>query len=111
MRRIAVLAGACAALALVFIAPAGANAAFTQCPAVDLDTSCQFLVTVSNGGTSIAEDPTQGPYEGADDALIGVQNTSSAPISSIHLSAENELFGFESDGICDVTNPAPGCVV
>jgi hypothetical protein len=112
MRRIAVLAGVCAALAILAIAPAGASAAFTQCPAVDKDTSCQFLVTVTNGGLSIAEDPTQHEYEGSDDALIGVQNSSSSPVSSIHLSAENELFGFEFDGICSVGPPiAPGCKV
>jgi hypothetical protein len=90
--------------------PAGASAAFTQCPPVDLDTSCQFLVTVTNGGITISEDPTQGPYEGIEDALIGVQNNSSSPVSSIHLSAETELFGFEFDGICSVGPPiAPGC--
>ncbi len=112
MRRIAVLAGACAALALLCIAPAGASAAFTQCPAVDLDTGCQFLINVTDTETTIESDPTQGPYEGSDDALIGIVNNSSKPLSSIALAAENELFGFESDGICSVTTtPAPGCVV
>lgn len=112
MRRIAIVLGACLALAITCVAPSGASAAFTQCPAVDHDTSCQFLVTVTSGGESISEDGTQGPYEGSDDALIGVQNNSSNPVSSIHLSAENELFGFEFDGICSVGPPiAPGCKV
>ncbi len=112
MRRIAILAGVCAALALLCIAPAGASAAFTQCPAVDLDASCQFLFTVTDTETTVESDSSQGPYEGSDDALIGIQNNSSKAISSIPLSAEIELFGFEGDGICSVTtNPAPGCVV
>jgi hypothetical protein len=112
MRRIAVLAGACAALALLCISPAGASAAFTQCPAVDLNGGCQFLVNVTDAETTIETDTTLGPYEGADDALIGVVNNSSKPISSIPLSAENQLFGFEGDGICTITEkPAPGCVV
>ena len=91
-------------IVVAVLLPSGAGAAFTQCPPVDVNkTGCQFLVTVTSGGTSVAEDPTAGgPYEGADDALIGVQNNSSGPVSSVHLSAENELFGFEADGICSV---------
>jgi hypothetical protein len=111
MRRVAILIGTCLALGVLALAPAGASAAFTQCPAVDKDTSCQFLITVTDTETTIESDPTQGPYEGSDDALIGIQNNSSKPITSIPLSAEIELFGFEFDGICSVENPAPGCVV
>ncbi len=73
---------------------------FTQCPAVYKDTGCQFLVTVTPAGETVSEDPGQGPYEGSDDALVGVQNNSSSPITSIHLSAEDELFGFDGDGMC-----------
>jgi hypothetical protein len=93
---------ACCVLALSATA-ASAAPLYPQCPPVFHDTGCQFLVTVSNSGDSIAEDPTQGPYEASDDALIGIQNSSSSPVSSIHLSAEDELFGFDGDGIC-----APG---
>ncbi len=52
MRRTAVLLGACLALGLLLIAPGGASAAFTQCPPVDKDTSCQFLSTVTDAETS-----------------------------------------------------------
>ncbi len=43
-------------------------------------------------------------YDGSDDALIGVINLSSAPITSISLSASNaasatDIFGFDGDGI------------
>jgi hypothetical protein len=111
MRRVAVLAIACIALLIVLVGPSVANAAFTQCPPVDLDTGCQFLVNVTDAGTTVESDGTQGPYEGADDALMGIVNNSSKAISSIPLSAENELFGFENDGICTVTKRAAGCVV
>lgn len=111
MRRFALSGATSLALLIVCLAPSAASAAFTQCPAVELDTSCQFLVTVTDTETTVAGDPAQGPYEGADDALIGVQNSSSKPVSSIPLSAEIELFGFEGDGICSVSKPAPGCVV
>jgi hypothetical protein len=103
-----------AAVCAAWLAPSSASAAlYSQCPPVYKDTGCQFLVTVTNGGETIAEDSTQGPYEGSDDALVGVQNNSSSPITSIHLSAEDELFGFEGDGICSPgAGPIPeGCKV
>jgi hypothetical protein len=111
MRRIAFLAvliiAACAAMTMS--ASAGA-ALYPECPAIDLNTGCQFLVTVTDTETTVESDSTQGPYEGADDALIGIVNHSSKPISSIPFSAEIELFGFEFDGICAVTGSPAGCV-
>jgi hypothetical protein len=115
MRRILLLASALVALAVLgTVAPGGAGAAtYPQCPPVYKDTGCQFLVTVSSSGETISEDSTQGPYESSDDALVGIVNNSSSPVSSIHLSAEDELFGFEGDGICTPGGApiAPGCKV
>lgn len=114
MRRVGALLVVITAVCAAWLAPSSASAAlYSQCPPVDKDTGCQFLVTVTNGGETIGTDSTQGPYEGSDDALVGVQNSSSSPISSIHLSAENELFGFEFDGICSPGEApiAPGCKV
>jgi hypothetical protein len=111
MRRLAVLVVGCLSLLGVLIAPSLASAAFAQCPPVDLNTGCQFLVNATDAGTTVEADPSQGPYEGSDDALIGIVNNSSKPISSIPLSAENELFGFESDGICSVSKRPSECFV
>jgi hypothetical protein len=86
---------------------------FPQCPEVGVNSGCQFLITVTNGGNSVATDPNQGPYEGAEDALIGVVNNSSSPISHIPLSvAASDLFNFDQDGICNNgSGPVPsGCV-
>ncbi len=88
-------------------------AQFTQCPAVYLNSGCQFLITVNTGTETVMQDTNQGPYEGADDSLIGVQNNSSSPVSELPLSVPNsDLFGFDSDGICDPGGlPIPsGCV-
>jgi hypothetical protein len=88
-------------------------ASFTQCPAVDRDSSCQFLIVATSGGTTIQVDSNQTAYDdGGDDALIGVQNNSSSPISSIPISADPGLFGFEEDGLCDPGSPPvpSGCV-
>ncbi len=73
---------------------------FTQCPAVGADSSCGLLITVdANGSVSIAGDTTQGPYDAAEDTLVGVQNNASGFVSSISLSGSN-IFGFDNDGIC-----------
>ncbi len=113
MRRVGALLVVITAVCVAWLAPSSASAAYSQCPPVYKDTGCQFLVTVTNGGEAIAEDPTQGPYEGSDDALVGVQNNSSSPITSIHISAEDELFGFDEDGICEPGGgPIPeGCKI
>ncbi len=86
---------------------------FTQCPPVDEDNGCGYLIVVTNGGQTADQDPSQGPYEGADDVIVGVQNNSSTPISSMPLSVPgSDLFGFDGDGICDPGgSPVPsGCV-
>ncbi len=86
---------------------------FTQCPAVYQNNGCQFLITIGNGSQVVTQDPNQGPYEGADDALIGVQNNSSSPVSQLPLAVPNSaLFGFEEDGICTPGGPPvpAGCV-
>jgi len=88
-------------------------AQFTQCPPVYLNGGCQFLITVNNGTETVTQDTNEGPYEGADDSLVGVQNNSSSPISELPLSVPNsDLFGFDGDGICDPGGlPIPsGCV-
>jgi hypothetical protein len=75
---------------------------FTVCPPVGADFGCQFLIDVTSGGTTILQDTNQGPYESSEDALIGLKNDSSSPISSIPISVPgSDVFGFEEDGLCD----------
>jgi hypothetical protein len=113
MRRLAVLIGLGLALAIFSLAPSVASAALTQCPPVDKDTGCQFLIVVSNSGVTVPNDPSQGPYDGEDDTLVGIENTSSSAISSFPLSSSKNIYGFDGDGLCDPPAPprAPGCIV
>jgi hypothetical protein len=119
MRRVVVgLSAVSLAVCVLWLAPGGASAAFTQCPPVGNDASCQYLITVGETENSVEADPGQGPYDGIEDSLIGVQNNSGKPISSLPISAESNLFGFENDGLCSpdfsggTSGPAaPGCVV
>lgn len=107
--------GGAAALSLSLLSPALSDAAalYPQCPAAGADSGCQYLVVATDGGQQLLSDAAQGPYDGTEDALIGVQNNSSAALSQLPLSSPgSSLFGFEADGIC---NPgtglaAPGCV-
>jgi len=89
----------------------GAPPLFTQCPAIGGDTGCQFLIVVTNQGRTVEQDPNQPPYEGNNDALVGIQNNSSTPVQALPLSASTGLFGFDGDGICDPgSGPVPsGC--
>ena len=107
--------GSLAIGALMLSAPAATAATppFTQCPAVFKDTSCQYLITANDkGGLTLDSDPSQGPYEGSDDALVGVQNSSTKPLASIALGVAGDgSFAFDGDGLCNPGgNPVPaGC--
>jgi hypothetical protein len=83
---------------------------FTQCPPVGADTTgCGLLLTINPDGTVTVLDSGQGPYDGIDDTLIGVQNNSTAPIPKLSLTGTTQPFGFDGDGICapGQFNPAP----
>jgi Bacterial Ig-like domain (group 3) len=75
---------------------------FTQCPPVALDTSCGILIVVTDQAVDVYKDPSQGPYDGEEDTLIGVQNDSSGTVYSLSLSSSAQIFGFDGDGICGV---------
>jgi hypothetical protein len=75
-----------------------AGAASAQCPPVNDDTGCGFVITVTDKGATVM--PTgQGPYDGSDDTLIGVVNNSRFPVFSLDLSSGSVIFGFDGDGI------------
>lgn len=107
-----------ASVALVLVAAAFSTAAsavpgplFPQCPAVGANTGCQLLITINpGGGFTVAADPNapnNGPYDGVEDTLVGVVNNSGVPVSSLAISSNTDIFGFDGDGPCTVT-PNPG---
>ena len=73
---------------------------FTQCPAVGASSSCAVLIDVTDAGPVVLSDPSQGTYDGDDDTLVGVQNDSSNVVSSILLSSNADITGFDGDGLC-----------
>jgi hypothetical protein len=88
---------------------AAATPPFTQCPAIGADTSCQVLITINpNGSPTIDTDPGQGPFDGIEDALIGVQNSSGQTIASLPISGPG-IFGLDGDGLCTASGAPAGC--
>ena len=102
-RRALILIIAVAIASLAFASTASASPPtppFKQCPAYGFDTSCAVLVVVNaHGGFESYTDPSQGPFDGKEDVLIGVQNNSSSSVTSVTLKG-NDLFGFDGDGLC-----------
>jgi RHS repeat-associated protein len=73
---------------------------FTECPAVGDDTGCGLLIDVTDSGIGILQDPSQGPYDGSDDTLVGVLNQSNKTIGHLALGSGTDIFGFDGDGLC-----------
>jgi len=95
---------------LINTAPASAQVPpFTQCPPVGVDTSCAVLIVFNaDGSRTTLVDPTQPPFDGIEDTLIGVQNNSTVSITMLGLSGTN-IFGFDGDGLCATfISPRPG---
>jgi hypothetical protein len=104
------------AFAAALIAAPSATAAplFPQCPPVGANDGCAILIVVdANGNVSVQQDPNppnNGPYDGADDTLVGLQNNATFAVASINLSSTTlPIFGFDGDGLCTVTPGPPGC--
>jgi hypothetical protein len=80
---------------------------FGQCPAVGHDAGCAILIVIEpNGSLTILRDATQGPLDGSDDTLVGVQNNSSTTAPSVAIGSTTlAVFGFEApnDGLCSFT--------
>ena len=86
---------------------------FNECPPAGLDTSCRLLIVITKSGSQVLlTDPNASPtYDGNDDTLVGVLNLSPKPVTSIPLTSQTDIFGFDGDGICSSSispNP-PGC--
>src|SRR5438874_1504882 len=79
---------------------------FHQCPSVGLNYGCAILIWVTDDGFQVIEDGRQGPFDGGDDTLVGIQNDSHKVIDTIRLHGTQPIFGFEGDGLCD-TDPRP----
>jgi hypothetical protein len=104
MRQSKFLLSVAAAALISGVTATAASAAF---PGIGADTNGPALIlTVQPGGSfTVANGPgfAQGPYDGSDDAYIGVVNNSGVTINSVTLhgtvNTNGGIFGFDGDGI------------
>lgn len=68
------------------------------CPTVGAATGCDAIITIGSAGSSVSF-TGQGPYDRADDTIVGIVNNTNKAISSISLTSSLPIFGFEGDGI------------
>lgn len=96
-----------AILSVGLLLPIAAHAS-TTCPTtVNTNTDCGYIITIaSNGSLSGAAVSGANPYDGSDDALIGVvNNMTTAYTGSFTLTGSGNgggLFALDGDGICNV---------
>jgi hypothetical protein len=92
-----------AAAAVALLSPSAKAVGNTQAPPAGNDTTgAEFLITW-NGTTFSASAPSgQGPFDGTEDTLYGVQNNSTTPLLSLTISGPN-IFGFDGDGVSTFT--------
>ena len=81
---------------------AAAGPPFTECPAVNFAPGCSIQLQVNaDNSVTVAVDPAVGAYDGADDTLIGITNSSSFPVSAVTVTGPGSgLSGFDNDGLC-----------
>lgn len=107
---------------LCFLAIAGATlfsgsiaeaVSVPPCPQIGYADGCNQVITLNSGGTSAITLGDSNPYDGVEDQLVGVINSSGQTVGSITLSGNN-IFGFDSDGAgspdCDIVGGSTfGC--
>ena len=92
-----------AGVAIAALSIGGHSAWASPCPTLKtdvngLDGQCNLVVTFNADGSTSTTAGTGANYDGSDDALIGVVNNTTSPISSFGVSGSN-IFGFDGDGI------------
>ena len=61
--------------------------------------NCNVVLTAGSGGALSTQILNAHPYDGSDDNYIGFVNNSGAAVSSLSLSSNTDIFGFDGDGI------------
>jgi hypothetical protein len=64
----------------------------TNGPALIITLNANNTATIAAGGST-------GPYDGVEDTYIGVVNNSGHTVNSINISSNQDIFGFDGDGI------------
>jgi hypothetical protein len=98
---------------LIAAAASGGATAAQVCPSIGSGSGCAYVLTVNpSGSVTITAGASSQAYDGGgrgegDDYVVGVVNNSNAVVSKIALSGSNQVFGFDSDGMCTYTFTSP----
>jgi hypothetical protein len=109
MKKLLLSGLAMAAAGSLAAVPSGPAQAVTRtiCPTTSVTNpattppNCNEVITFNADGSVTTTIPTGATanYDGSDDALIGVVNSTGHAITSFHLSSSVAIFGFDGDGI------------
>ena len=105
IRSLPFIIGFCALMFGAVSASAQITPPFNQCPLIGADTSCAILIVVTDKAVNVYTDASQGPFDGIEDTLLGVQNNSSGTLYSLPLGeSASPIFAFDGDGLCAFIN-------
>src|SRR5436305_2552394 len=103
---------ASAILSAAMLAGGSANAAPTSpCPNINGVTTCNVVITAGPGGSFVTTVPNPNPYDGSDDALVGIINNSGSTITQLSFIGSGNgggLFAFDLDGLQSFNGAAGG---
>lgn len=92
-------------------AVAGGSANSAPCPNINGVTTCNVIITAGPGGSFVTTAPNLNPYDGSDDALVGIVNNSGHTITSLSFIGSGNgggLFAFDGDGLQSFNAAAGG---
>src|SRR5580693_2775126 len=85
------------------VAGGSANALpVAPCPNINGVTTCNVVITAGPGGSFTTAVPNPNPYDGSDDNLVGIINSSGSTITSLSFVGSGKgggLFAFDNDGL------------
>ena len=91
-----------------------AAAVVGPCAPVGFATAgCDLIITLNPNGTgTVTPGPSSGlaggTYDDVDDTLVGIINNSGGTVSTVHLTSNTDIFGFDGDGIVQSPNSTSG---
>ena len=79
-----------------------------NCPSIDVGVGCAYVITVNaNGSASVVPGANPTPFDGDEDVMIGVVNSTTGVVPSILVNG-SDSFGFDGDGLCTYQDTASG---
>jgi hypothetical protein len=91
--------GLVAAGAILAFGTFGASSAYAApCPSIGAAPACNVIITAGPGGSFSTTVVNANPYDGSDDAIVGIINNSGSTITSLTLTGSG-IFSFDGDGL------------